>query len=65
MVGSKDPQGNLKPQVSLNQTEIGPGSGNFLKNIFQSDQGIWFRVDPCRGIETFFSRISGINLHLD
>ena len=30
----KDLQGNLKPRVSLDQTKIGPGSTNVLKNFF-------------------------------
>ena len=49
-ITTKDLLGNPKPRVSLDQTEIGPGSGNILKNILGSGWGISFRGRSGSGI---------------
>ena len=66
-IGTKDLQGNPKPQVSLDQTET--GQGNILKNIVGLDRDgeFDFRLVQIRVCFTGvwdISWISGINLHI-
>ena len=60
MICSKDLQGNPKPQLSTDRTEIGPGSGHIFKNIFGSGRVGEFYFGSVQVGDIFFTGVWNI-----